>query len=100
MKKRILAVFLAMAVMAGLLCGCGEATTQSPAASDETTDSSRAEHGNEITVGIAQDLDDSLDPYQMTAAVNWCLPALRRTVSNAKEVLLGNFLSRCWSDLI
>ena len=68
MIKRILAVFLATAVMAGLLCGCGEATTQSPVASDETTDSSRADQGNEITVGIAQDLDDSLDPNLMTAA--------------------------------
>ena len=68
MKKRILAVFLATAVMAGLLCGCGGATTDDPAASDETTDSSRADQGNEITVGIAQDLDDSLDPNLMTAA--------------------------------
>lgn len=68
MRKRILAVFLAMAVMAGLLCGCSGATTQNPVASDETTDSSRTDHGNEITVGIAQDLDDSLDPNLMTAA--------------------------------
>lgn len=68
MKKRILAVFLATAVMAGLLCGCSGATDQDPAASDETTDSSRADQANEITVGIAQDLDDSLDPNLMTAA--------------------------------
>lgn len=67
-KKRILAVFLAMAVTAGLLCGCGGTTTQNPGPSDETTDSSRADRGNEITVGIAQDLDDSLDPNLMTAA--------------------------------
>ena len=52
--KRILAVFLAMAVTAGLLCGCGGTTTQNPGPSDETTDSSRADHGNEITVGIAR----------------------------------------------
>lgn len=68
MRKRILAVFLAMALMAGLLCGCGGATTQGPSASDETTNSSGAKHANEIVVGIAQDLDDSLDPYQMNAA--------------------------------
>ena len=68
MKKRILAVFLATAVMAGLLCGCSGATDQDPVASDETTDSSRADQANEITVGIAQDLDDSLDPNLMTAA--------------------------------
>ena len=68
MRKQILAVFLAMALMAGLLCGCGGATTQSPAASDETTNSSGAKHANEIVVGIAQDLDDSLDPNQIVAA--------------------------------
>jgi peptide/nickel transport system substrate-binding protein len=54
--------------MVGLLCGCGGATTQTAETSDETTDSSGATHANEITVGIAQDLDDSLDPYQMSAA--------------------------------
>ena len=68
MRKQFLAVFLAMALMAGLLCGCGGATTQTPAASDETTNSSGAKHANEIVVGIAQDPDDSLDPYQMVAA--------------------------------
>jgi peptide/nickel transport system substrate-binding protein len=68
MKKRILAVFLVVAIMVGLLCGCGGATTQTAETSDETTDSSGATHANEITVGIAQDLDDSLDPYQMSAA--------------------------------
>lgn len=68
MKKRIFAVFLAAAIMTGLLCGCGGATVQTPGASDETTDSSGARLSNEITVGIAQDLDDSLDPYRMTAA--------------------------------
>ncbi len=69
MKKRILAVFLAVAALAGSLSACsGGTTTQTPTPSDETTPSSGADHGNEITVGIAQDLDDSLDPYQMTAA--------------------------------
>ena len=54
MKTRILAGILA-AALACSLCACGGGTTaQEPA--------------NEITVGIAQDLDDSLDPYQMTAA--------------------------------
>ncbi len=56
MKKRILAVFLVVAVLMSLLCACGETTTTTETAS------------NEITVGISQDLDDSLDPYQMTAA--------------------------------
>ena len=68
MKKRILAVFLAAAALACSLSACGGATTQTPTPSDETTPSSGAAHANELTVGIAQDLDDSLDPYQMTAA--------------------------------
>ena len=68
MKKRILAVFLAAAALACSLSACGGATTQTTAPSDETTPSSGAPHANELNVGIAQDLDDSLDPYQMTAA--------------------------------
>lgn len=69
MKKRILAVFLAAAALTCSLSACsGGTTTQTPAPSDETTPSSGASHANELTVGIAQDLDDSLDPYQMTAA--------------------------------
>ena len=85
MKKRILAVFLAAMMILCLLVSCGgEATSDATASSDETTTSSEAssvepgsdesaaepaaESANEITVGIAQYLDDSLDPYQMTAA--------------------------------
>lgn len=68
MKKRILAVFLVLVIMTCSLCGCGGATEQKPGPSDEATPSSGAARVNEITVGIAQDLDDSLDPYQMTAA--------------------------------
>lgn len=70
MKKRILAVFLAVAALTCLLCGCSGATTGGTGASDETTASSGGARtgSNEITVGIAQDLDDSLDPYLTTAA--------------------------------
>ncbi|MBR1780119.1 MAG: ABC transporter substrate-binding protein [Oscillospiraceae bacterium] len=58
-----------------LLGSCGQgATSEVGTPSDETTPSSEAapaatsDHANEITVGIPQDLDDSLDPYMMTAA--------------------------------
>jgi peptide/nickel transport system substrate-binding protein len=68
MKKRILAVFLAVAALACSLSACGGATTQATTSSDETTPSSEGTQVNEITVGIPQDLDDSLDPYRMTAA--------------------------------
>ena len=80
--KRILAVFLAAALVMCALSACGGTTSASSASSDETTTSSgdssvveAAEPADEaddaalteITVGIPQDLD-SLDPYLMTAA--------------------------------
>lgn len=75
MRKHILAVFLALGMTTSLLGACAEATTPSSTASDETSASSGQtladdveSTSNEITVGIAQDLDDSLDPYQITAA--------------------------------
>lgn len=92
MKKRILAVILAVVVLACSLCACGGgATTQTSAPSDENLPSSGADHGNEITVGIAQDLDDSLDPYQSTAA------GTREVMFNVFEGLVkpdseGNFV--------
>ena len=91
MKKRILAVFLAAAALAGSLCACGGATNQAVASSDGTTDSSGAAHANEITVGIAQDLDNSLDPYVSTAA------GTREVMFNVFEGLVkpdsdGNFV--------
>lgn len=57
--KKYLAIFLAMTMVVGLLCGCKGAT-------DKNTSAGMKD--NSITVGIAQDLDNSLDPYQMTAA--------------------------------
>ncbi len=57
--KKWIAIFLAMSVLSGLLCGCKGATNSS---------TSNGEKTNSITVGIAQDLDNSLDPYKMTAA--------------------------------
>ncbi|MBP3674580.1 MAG: ABC transporter substrate-binding protein [Oscillospiraceae bacterium] len=91
MKKRILAVFLVAAALAGSLCGCTGATNQAGASSDGTTDSSGTAHANEITVGIAQDLDNSLDPYVSTAA------GTREVMFNVFEGLVkpdseGNFV--------
>ncbi len=57
--KRYVAIFLAMLIFLGLLCGCKGTT-------GETTSAGMKD--NSITVGIAQDLDNSLDPYKMTAA--------------------------------
>jgi len=63
MKKRILAFLLQIALLAIVLCGCGGGTTGSGA----TSGSTGAKDGS-IVVGIAQDLDDSLDPHRMVAA--------------------------------
>ena len=52
--KRILTLLLVLA-MAAALCSCKGGK-------------SGKEQKNELTVGIAQDLDDSLDPHKMTAA--------------------------------
>lgn len=98
MKKRILAVFLAVFVLTCSLSACGGGTTvQTSAPSDENLPSSGTDHGNEITVGIAQDLDNSLDPYQMTAA------GTREVMFNVFEGLVkpnsdGNFVNAVASD--
>jgi len=101
MRKRILAVFLAAAMLACSLSACGSGTTTKPSASsDGTTNSSGVDHGNlknEITVGIAQDLDDSLDPYQMSAA------GTREVMFNVFEGLVkpdsdGNYVCAVASD--
>lgn len=98
MKKRILAVFLAAAALTCSLSACGGATTQTAAPSDETTPSSGEPHGNEITVGIAQDLENSLDPYLMTAA------GTREVMFNVFEGLVkpdssGNYVNAVASDV-
>ena len=59
MKKRILAIFLVLGMLLTLLAGCGGKSAETP--------EKRAE-ANAITVGIAQDLDDSLDPHKAVAA--------------------------------
>lgn len=55
MLQKLFAVILACVMTVCLLGGCSEATPKSGASDN-------------LTVGIAQDLDNSLDPYQMTAA--------------------------------
>ena len=97
MRKRILAVFLAAAALTCSLSACGGTTDEGAVSSDENLPSSETNHGNEITVGIAQDLDDSLDPYQMTAA------GTREVMFNVFEGLVkpdsdGNYVYAVASD--
>ena len=99
MRKRILAIFLAAVALACLLWGCKETTNGGTGASDETTPSSgeATVKLKEITVGIAQDLDDSLDPYLTTAA------GTREVMFNVFEGLVkpdstGNYVCAVASD--
>ena len=63
MKKRILALVLAL-VMTVALCACGGGKSDGAASGTENTGSTgEAVYGGEITVGISADLDTSLDPH-------------------------------------
>ena len=111
MKKSIIALFLCAVMMMGVFSACGSTTSDSQTDSNKENSSSEseadntengddnasAEHSNEITVGIAQDLEDSLDPYQMAAA------GTREVMFNVFEGLVktdsdGNFKAAVASD--
>jgi peptide/nickel transport system substrate-binding protein len=64
MKKRKMALFLALVMLGTVLCGCGDGNANGGAQGDNGDRAST----NEIVVGIAQDLEDSLDPHKMVAA--------------------------------
>lgn len=81
--RKPLSLLLAAALLAAVFCGCGNSTTTSTGSAADTgtadsTDGASEQtetvltgeptYGGEIVVGIAQDLDDSLDPHSMTAA--------------------------------
>ncbi|MDY3281613.1 ABC transporter substrate-binding protein [Dysosmobacter sp.] len=70
MKKRILSLLLLMALLCTVLSGCGGgSTTQGTSGSEQSSGSAQTQPAaNEITVGIAQDLDDSLDPHKTVKA--------------------------------
>ena len=61
MKKKLLALFLLVSLLSAVLCGCGGSSTE------QAAEENRADT-NEIVVGIAQDLDDSLDPHKTVKA--------------------------------
>lgn len=65
MKKHPIALLLLAAAMATALCACGGPKSNGSGSDDANTSIADS---NELAVGIAQDLGDSLDPYQMTAA--------------------------------
>ncbi|WP_295581154.1 ABC transporter substrate-binding protein [uncultured Oscillibacter sp.] len=70
MKKHLMALLLLLGLLGAVLSGCGDGSA-GQAAGDGQEDGSTAEaepRANEITVGIAQDLDDSLDPHKTVKA--------------------------------
>ena len=74
MKRRILTLVLAVLMTAALCaCGGGESTEAPAETTTETTEVSTGStgeklYGGEITVGIAADLDSSLDPHVSSSA--------------------------------
>ena len=70
MKKRIFSLFLSALLLVTVLCACGDESQNevSGVGSDGTSSSGEPSTGGELVVGISQDLGDSLDPYQLTAA--------------------------------
>ncbi len=70
MKKRLMALLLLTGLLSAALTGCGGGSTEQASEDGQTADGSteaRAQ-ANEIVVGIAQDLDESLDPHMAVAA--------------------------------
>ena len=67
MKKKLLALFLALVMVGAVLPGCGDGS-KDPGGQGNNGKTCEPVKGGEITVGIAQDLDDSLDPHQTVAA--------------------------------
>ena len=67
MKKKLLALFLALVMVGAVLPGGGDGS-KDPGGQGNNGKTGEPVKGGEITVGIAQDLDDSLDPHQTVAA--------------------------------
>ena len=92
MKKRIFALFLSALLLTTVLCACGDEKSEEAGGigSNGTSSSGEPVTGGALVVGISQDLGDSLDPYQMTAAgtrevlflslIHICSPTLNGTV--------------------
>lgn len=71
MSKRIPIFLLVIALLGTVLSGCGDGSTAVGSHQQEPQSSGSAgtvQQGGEITVAIAQDLDDSLDPHLVVKA--------------------------------
>ena len=68
MKKKLMAFLLLASLLCAALTGCGGSSIEKTPEGGQTQTGSTDAVANEITVGIAQDLDDSLDPHLAVAA--------------------------------
>ena len=74
MKRKLLEILLLLGLLCAVLCGCKDGSAAKTPEDGQTSGSNEpaaqpAEtRANEITVGIAQDLDESLDPHKVVAA--------------------------------
>lgn len=69
MKKKRLALLLLVSLLGAVLTGCGDGSAaKAPENGPQSGSTDAQPQANEITVGIAQDLDDSLDPHLAVAA--------------------------------
>ena len=73
MKHKLLALLLLASLLSAVLSGCGDGSAAQAPEDGQTNGSTAAAepsdaHPNEITVGIAQDLDNSLDPHKTVKA--------------------------------
>ena len=70
MKKKLLALLLLVSLLGAVLSGCGDGSTEKAPedGQNDTGSTGVSAQANEITVGIAQDLDESLDPHKAVAA--------------------------------
>ena len=66
MHKKFLALFMALMMVGTVLSGCGDGS-KNPDAEGNHGYTERVKN-NEIVVGIAQDLEDSLDPHISASA--------------------------------
>ncbi len=68
--KKITAIFLAVLMLTAVLGGCSGGKPATSASISPTAAATSAEpvKGGELTVGIAQDLDDTIDPHKMVSA--------------------------------
>lgn len=68
--RKLISLLLAALMLTAVLCGCGDGkdSASSPGSEGSSANNEPADGKVELTVGIAQDLDDSLDPHYTTAA--------------------------------